>query len=144
MQVGVGLPSTLEGANRDLILNWARKADEGKFSTLGVFDRVLYHSFDSLATLAAVAAVTQRIRLATTVLIAPLRNTVLLAKETATIDQLSGGRLTLGVSIGARRDDYEITEVDQSTRGQKLDEMLAELRSHWEEGKIGPKPVQPN
>jgi alkanesulfonate monooxygenase SsuD/methylene tetrahydromethanopterin reductase-like flavin-dependent oxidoreductase (luciferase family) len=144
MQVGIGLPSTLEGADRDLILNWARKADEGKFSTLGVFDRILYHSFDSMAVLAAVAAVTQRIRLATTVLIAPLRNTALLAKEAATIDQLSGGRLTLGVSIGARRDDYDVTTVDHSIRGKRLDEQLADLRAHWEEGAIGPQCAQTN
>ncbi len=144
MNVGVGLPSTLAGANRDLILNWARKADEGKFSTLGVFDRVLYHSFDSMAVLAAAAAITQRIRLATTVLITPLRNTALLAKEAATIDQLSGGRLTLGVSIGARRDDYDATSTDHSTRGKRLDEQLAELRDHWEAGKIGPQSVQEN
>jgi alkanesulfonate monooxygenase SsuD/methylene tetrahydromethanopterin reductase-like flavin-dependent oxidoreductase (luciferase family) len=125
-------------------LNWARRADEGNFSSLGVFDRVLYHSLESLAVVAAVAAVTQRIRLATTVLIAPLRNTVLLAKEAATIDALSGGRLTLGVSIGARRDDYEVTGVDHGTRGKRLDEQLAELRAHWEESAVGPKPIQPN
>jgi alkanesulfonate monooxygenase SsuD/methylene tetrahydromethanopterin reductase-like flavin-dependent oxidoreductase (luciferase family) len=144
MQVGVGLPSTLKGADRDLIFNWARKADVGTFSTLGVFDRVLYHSFDSMAVLAAVAAITGRIRLATTVLIAPLRNTALLAKEAATIDQLSGGRLTLGVSIGARRDDYDVTAVDHSTRGKRLDAQLADLRAHWEAGAIGPQCTQPN
>jgi alkanesulfonate monooxygenase SsuD/methylene tetrahydromethanopterin reductase-like flavin-dependent oxidoreductase (luciferase family) len=144
MQVGIGLPSTLKSADRDLLLSWARKADESPFSTLGVLDRVLYHSFDSMAVLAAAAAVTQRIRLATTVLIAPLRNTVLLAKEAATIDRLSGGRLTLGVSIGARREDYDITGIDHTTRGKKLDEQLADLRAYWEEGTIGPQPVQAN
>lgn len=144
MNIGIGLPSTLEGADRDLILTWARQADESSFSTLAVFDRVLYHAYEPMAALAAVAALTQRIRLATTVLISPLRNTALLAKQAATIDALSGGRLTLGVSIGARKDDYEVTGNDLSTRGARLDEQLMELRNYWEEGAIGPRAVQPN
>jgi alkanesulfonate monooxygenase SsuD/methylene tetrahydromethanopterin reductase-like flavin-dependent oxidoreductase (luciferase family) len=144
MGVGVGLPSTLAGADRDLIIRWTCKADEGPFSTLGVFDRLLYDSFDSLAALSAAAVLTHRVRLASTILIGPLRNTALLAKEAATIDALSGGRLTLGLAVGARHDDYDVAGVDHSTRGQRLDEQLAELRSIWENGEIGPKPVQPN
>ncbi len=144
MQVGVGSPSTLSGADRDLIIQWTCKADEATFSTLGVFDRLLYDSYDSLAVLSAAAVLTQRIRLASTVLIGPLRNTALLAKEAATIDVLSGGRLTLGLAVGARHDDYDAAGVDHRTRGKRLDEQLAELRSIWEEGAIGPKPVQAN
>lgn len=142
MQVGIGLPNTLPGANRGLILDWARKADAGSFSTLGVFDRVLYDSYDSLAVLAAAAAITERIWLATTILISPLRNTALLAKEAATIDALSGGRFTLGLSIGARKDDYDVVGADHSTRGQRLDEQLSDLRNYWEKNEIGPKPIQ--
>jgi alkanesulfonate monooxygenase SsuD/methylene tetrahydromethanopterin reductase-like flavin-dependent oxidoreductase (luciferase family) len=144
MQVGVGSPSTLSGADRDLIIQWTCKADEATFSTLGVFDRLVYDSYDSLAVLSAAAVLTQRIRLASTVLIGPLRNTALLAKEAATIDVLSGGRLTLGLAVGARHDDYDAAGVDHRTRGKRLDEQLAELRSIWEEGAIGPKPVQAN
>lgn len=142
MQVGIGLPNTLPGANRDLLLNWMRQADEGPFHILGVFDRVLYDSYESLTLLAAAAALTHRIRLATTVLVAPLHNTALLAKMSATIDALSSGRLTLGVAVGARHDDYEAVGVDPSARGKRLDEQLAELRAHWEDGAIGPQPVQ--
>jgi len=144
MNVGVGLPSTLKGATRDLIMQWTCKADEGPFSTLGVFDRLLYDSYEPMSLLAAAAVLTRRIRLASTVLIGPLRNPALLAKEAATIDALSNGRLTLGLAVGARHDDYDAAGVDHSTRGKRLDEMLAALRSHWEDGAIGPKPVQPN
>ncbi len=144
MQIGVGLPNTLAGADRELIIQWARKADAGPFSSLGTFDRLAYDSLESLTVLSAAAVLTQRVRLASTVLIGPLRNTALLAKEAATIDVLSGGRLTLGLAVGARKDDYDAALVDHGTRGKRLDEQLAALRLHWEEGTIGPKPVQPN
>jgi alkanesulfonate monooxygenase SsuD/methylene tetrahydromethanopterin reductase-like flavin-dependent oxidoreductase (luciferase family) len=144
MQVGVGLPNTLSGADRDLILNWARQADGGPFSSLGLFDRLLYDSYEPLTTIAAAAAVTNRIRLATTILIAPLHNTVLLAKATATIDALANGRLTLGVAVGARETDYTAAGVPYQERGTRLAQQLADLRRYWEEESIGPRPIQPH
>jgi alkanesulfonate monooxygenase SsuD/methylene tetrahydromethanopterin reductase-like flavin-dependent oxidoreductase (luciferase family) len=144
MQIGVGLPNTTPGADRELLLNWARQADEGPFSNLGVLDRLAYDSYEPLTVLAAAAAVTRRIRLATTIVISPLRNTALLAKEAASVDALSGGRLTLGLAVGARRDDYTFAGVEYSIRGKRLTEQLAALRAHWENETFGPKSVQPN
>jgi alkanesulfonate monooxygenase SsuD/methylene tetrahydromethanopterin reductase-like flavin-dependent oxidoreductase (luciferase family) len=144
MQVGIGLPNTTPGADRDLLINWARQADEGPFSTLGVLDRLVYDSYDPLTVLVAAAAVTQRIRLATTIVISPLRNTALLAKEAASIDALSGGRLTLGLAVGARPDDYTAAGVDYPVRGKRLTEQLAALRAQWEDEAFGPRPVQPH
>jgi alkanesulfonate monooxygenase SsuD/methylene tetrahydromethanopterin reductase-like flavin-dependent oxidoreductase (luciferase family) len=126
------------------MLRWICAADKGPFSSLGVFDRLPYQSLEPLTTLAAAAVLTERMRLATTVLVGPLRNTALLAKEAATIDVLSDGRLTLGIAVGARQDDYAVAQVDHVTRGKRLDEQLAALRSYWEEDVVGPKPVQPN
>jgi alkanesulfonate monooxygenase SsuD/methylene tetrahydromethanopterin reductase-like flavin-dependent oxidoreductase (luciferase family) len=83
------------------------------------------------------------VRLVTMVVIGPLRNTVLLAKQAASLDLLSGGRLTLGLAIGARADDYQALGVDQRGRGRRLGEQLAELRSVWEKAEVGPEPVQP-
>jgi alkanesulfonate monooxygenase SsuD/methylene tetrahydromethanopterin reductase-like flavin-dependent oxidoreductase (luciferase family) len=143
MQVGVGLPSTLRGADGALIVEWARRADAGPFGSLGVFDRLVYDAWDPLVALAAAAAVTQRVRLATTVVIGPLRNNALLAKQAASIDCLSNGRLTLGLALGARRDDYVAAGVDYAGRGRRLDEQLAELRARWEDESFGPRPVQP-
>lgn len=139
VQVGVGLPNTLSGADGEFILNWARQADAGPFSSLGTFDRVLYDSYEPLTTVAAAAAVTQRIRLATTILIAPLHNTAVLAKMSATINALSNGRFTLGVAVGARQDDYTTAGVPYRERGQRLAEQLAALRAHWEDEAIGPR-----
>ncbi|HJZ49364.1 MAG TPA: LLM class flavin-dependent oxidoreductase [Roseiflexaceae bacterium] len=143
MELGIGLPNTLNGASGELLLAWARRADAGPFASLGVFDRLLYHSFDPLISLAAVAGATSRISLATTIIIGPLRNDALLAKEAATLDALSGGRLTLGLALGARRDDYTAAGVDYAARGQRLDQQLAALRGYWEDERFVPHPARP-
>jgi alkanesulfonate monooxygenase SsuD/methylene tetrahydromethanopterin reductase-like flavin-dependent oxidoreductase (luciferase family) len=142
MDVGIGLPSTVAGVGGEAIYAWARVADSGPFASLSVFDRVAYDSLDPLVTLAAVAPLTQRVRLATTVLIGPLRNTKLLAKEAATIDVLSGGRLTLGLALGAREDDYQATGSSYSDRAKRLTHQLRELREVWDGDQAGPQPIQ--
>ena len=92
MDVGIGLPATIPGANREQILEWARKAEQRGFSSLGTIDRVVYANYEPLIALAAAAAVTERIRLATTILLAPNRaNGALLAKQAASVDALSAG-----------------------------------------------------
>ncbi len=143
MQIGVGLPTTLPGADGQLIIEWARQADEGPFSSVGVVDRVVYDSYNSLTALAAVAGVTQRVRLATIIVIGLLRNTTMLAKAAASLDALSGGRLVMGMGVGARKDDYEATGIDYGSRGRRFAEQLATLRDLWEEG-IGPKAARPS
>lgn len=142
MRVGIGLPNTNPGADRDLMLQWACAAEAAPFTSLAVLDRVKYGSFEPLTLLAAAAALTSRIRLATMIAIAPIRNTTMLAKEAATIDVLSGGRLTLGLAIGARHDDYEAVGIDHNTRGEVFSRQLGELRDHWTGDQIGPKTVQ--
>jgi alkanesulfonate monooxygenase SsuD/methylene tetrahydromethanopterin reductase-like flavin-dependent oxidoreductase (luciferase family) len=132
MRVGVGLPNTIPGSSGALVLDWARRADSGPFSSLGVLDRVAYESLEPFTTLAAAAAVTSRARLVTMVVIGPLRSGALLAKQAASVDALSGGRLVLGLSIGARREDYDATGTPYSTRGRRLSEQLQDLRSYWE------------
>jgi alkanesulfonate monooxygenase SsuD/methylene tetrahydromethanopterin reductase-like flavin-dependent oxidoreductase (luciferase family) len=144
MRVGVGLPSILPGASRDLVLEWARRAEDGPFTSLGTIDRVAYDMHEPMLALAAAAAVTARARLVTMVLIGPLRNTALLAKQAASLDSLSGGRLVLGVSIGARKSDYEAAGVPTRDRGARFSEQLVALRSHWEgDTGVGPRPVRP-
>lgn len=143
MRVGVGLPATLPGAPGRLLTEWARRADAGPFSSLGVLDRVLYDNYEPMTALAAAAAVTDRIPLASTIVIAPLRNTVLLAKQAASINALSGGRLVMGVGLGARSDDYEATANTYRTRGRRLTQQLAEMRACWEDSRIGPSAATP-
>jgi alkanesulfonate monooxygenase SsuD/methylene tetrahydromethanopterin reductase-like flavin-dependent oxidoreductase (luciferase family) len=138
MNVGVGLPTTTPGATGELVLEWARRADAGAFSSIAVLDRVAYDSFEPFAALAAAAGVTQRVRLATMIAIGPLRPTGLLAKQAASVHQLAGGRLTLGLAVGARTEDYETAGVESRGRGRKLAEQLAYIRGGIDGDRVGP------
>jgi alkanesulfonate monooxygenase SsuD/methylene tetrahydromethanopterin reductase-like flavin-dependent oxidoreductase (luciferase family) len=142
VDVGIGLPNAVRGVDRAGILEWAVRAEAAGFSSLGTIDRIVYPNYESLIALAAAAAVTERIRLATDILIAPLRtNTALLAKQAATIDNLSGGRLMLGLAPGGREDDYDVSGVDFHRRGRAFDAQLAELERLWSgERGVGPPP----
>jgi alkanesulfonate monooxygenase SsuD/methylene tetrahydromethanopterin reductase-like flavin-dependent oxidoreductase (luciferase family) len=139
MRVGIGLPNTVPGVDGALVVEWARRADDGPFSTLGVLDRIPYPSLDPFACLAAAAAVSDRIGLATMVAIGPIRAAAILAKQAASVDAVSGGRLTLGLALGARLDDYAAVGVDPRNRGRVLDEQLVAIRDAWEEARIGPR-----
>jgi alkanesulfonate monooxygenase SsuD/methylene tetrahydromethanopterin reductase-like flavin-dependent oxidoreductase (luciferase family) len=147
MEVGIGLPATIPGVEPDQLLEWARRAEAQGFSSLGTLDRLVYPNYEPLIALAAAAAVTERIRLATAILIAPYRaNGALLAKQAATVDHLSNGRLVLGVAPGGREDDYATSGVDFHARGKLFDEMLEQWRRIWAgekfgvAGAIGPPP----
>ncbi|MEU8270007.1 LLM class flavin-dependent oxidoreductase [Sphaerisporangium sp. NPDC049002] len=133
MNVGLGLPIS----DIDTLLTWARGAEAGPFTALGLLDRVVYDNPEPLVTLAAIAGATSRIRVMTEVLVAPLRQTALLAKETATLDRVSGGRFTLGVGVGVREDDFRVADVEYRRRGRRLDEQMAILRRVWSGGPYG-------
>jgi len=128
MRIGVGLPTSTPGHDRELLLRWAETADGLGFTSLGVVDRVLYDCWDALDALTLAAGVTDRARLVTMILIGPLRETSELARQAAELQARSGGRLVLGLGIGARHDDYQARSVDPSRRGRVLSEQLAHLR----------------
>jgi alkanesulfonate monooxygenase SsuD/methylene tetrahydromethanopterin reductase-like flavin-dependent oxidoreductase (luciferase family) len=142
MKVGIGLPNAVRGVNRAGIVEWAQRAERAGFASLGTLDRLVYANYESLIALAAAAEVTERIELVTDIFIVPLRsNTALLAKQAATIDSLSGGRLTLGLAPWGRRDDFEASGVDFSRRGRIFERQLDEMTAVWSgERGIGPAP----
>jgi len=139
MNVGVALPNAVPRATGAQLTEWARRAEVRGFSTLGTIDRIRYDNYEPLTALAAAAAVTERIGLATTVLLGPLRtNTVELAKQARSVNAVSGGRLTLGLGLGAREDDYGISDVELKGRGKRLDAMLEEMKGIWDGDEVGP------
>lgn len=143
MRLGVGLPSGVPAASGRLVLDWAARADAGPFASVACVDRLAYDAFEPIATLAAAAAVTRRVALAGLVITAPMRNTAMLAKAAASVDALSGGRLVLGLAIGARHEDYDIAGIEHRDRGRRFSQQLAELRNWWAHPKIGPRPARP-
>lgn len=151
MKIGIGLPGNVPGTKGDFILEWAQRADAGPFSTLGTIDRLVYQNYEPFIMLASAAAVTTRIRLMTAVMLAPLRNTGVLAKQAASLDAISNGRLTLGFGVGRRADDYKAAPAQYNNRGRRLEQQIATMRRIWngedvdtdnEVGPMGPPPVQ--
>jgi alkanesulfonate monooxygenase SsuD/methylene tetrahydromethanopterin reductase-like flavin-dependent oxidoreductase (luciferase family) len=131
------------------MLEWMGRAERGPFSSVAVTDRVVAPALEPLAVLALAAGATRRVRLMTSVVIGPTRETTLLARQAATIDVLSNGRFTLGVGIGVRANDYQATGFDFHRRGRRAEEQLALLRRLWageplseELGVIGPPPAR--
>ncbi len=149
MKIGIGFPAWIPGVQGSFLIDWAKAADAGPFSSLGLIDRIIYANHEPLIARAGAAGATRRIRLGTTVLLAPLRETTLLAKQAASLDAISGGRLTLGLGVGAREDDFSATSSDFHKRGKRFDQQLEGMERIWtgqafdaEIGPIGPRPVQ--
>jgi alkanesulfonate monooxygenase SsuD/methylene tetrahydromethanopterin reductase-like flavin-dependent oxidoreductase (luciferase family) len=128
VDIGIGIPNSVRGTTGPQLLEWARRADAAGFSTLATIGRVAYPSYEELTVFAAAGAVTERIRFTSNILLAPTRSTAELAKQAATVQELTGGRLTLGLGVGAREDDFRLTGRDFATRGRLFDQQLADLR----------------
>jgi alkanesulfonate monooxygenase SsuD/methylene tetrahydromethanopterin reductase-like flavin-dependent oxidoreductase (luciferase family) len=145
VDIGIGLPVTIAGAGRTELLDWARRAEARGFASLGTLDRIAYPNYDPLIALAAAGAVTERIRLATTVLLGAARGSIpVLAKQAMSVHRLSGDRLVLGLAVGARPDDYRVAGVPFDRRGRLLDALAAGLRTAWEgENGEGAAPLGP-
>lgn len=147
MDVGIGLPNAVSNATRQQLLTWGRAAEEAGFSSLGTIDRIVYPNYEPLIALTAAAAVTERIRLVTSVLLGPLRmNPAIVAKQVLSLDAIAGGgRAVLGIGLGGREDDYRVSGAAMSNRGEWQDRAVAQIRrifdgADGDEGKIGPRP----
>lgn len=132
MQVGLNIPVMVPGLDRDAILEWSRRIDRGPFSCIAAGERITFPNPEILVTLSAAAAVTERAKIALTVLVLPLHATAVVAKQIATLDVLSGGRVVLGVGGGARREDYAAAEREfDIAKLARLEAQVAELRRIW-------------
>jgi alkanesulfonate monooxygenase SsuD/methylene tetrahydromethanopterin reductase-like flavin-dependent oxidoreductase (luciferase family) len=150
MQVGLALPTMADGWSRATFLDWCSIVDDGPFSSISTGERITFHNPEILTTLAACAALTERVRVMTNVVVTPWHATTLLAKQLATIDVISEGRLDVGIGVGARGQDYESVGASMQHRHDRLDEQAAELRRLWAgeapvagAPPLGPRVVQP-
>ncbi|MBW2420604.1 MAG: LLM class F420-dependent oxidoreductase [Deltaproteobacteria bacterium] len=151
MKIGAIFPTTEIGNDPAVIRDWAQTAEGLGYSHITFFDHVLgaehadrtpplagpyteHHPFhEPFVVMSFIAAVTSRIELATGILILPQRQTVLVAKQAAELDVLSGGRLRLGVGSGWNHVEYESLGADYGSRGRRMDEQVELMRRLWRE-----------
>ncbi|WP_116373687.1 LLM class flavin-dependent oxidoreductase [Mycobacterium sp. MFM001] len=134
-----------------VLRDWAQAIDEGPFSSLCWGERIAFDNPEALTLLGALGAWTDRVRLVTTVIVPQLHDPVMLAKALATGDMLSSGRLTVGVGVGGRVEDYEAVGADLTTQTMRgMAERVAVMKRVWLGEKVtesvlpvGPAPAQP-
>ena len=140
MKVGISLPVRELKDDLGAIRAFAQMADDVGYTHLRVPDQVLRpksgHLHEPLMILAYVAAVTQRIELVPSVVIAPARQTALLAKQLATLERMSGGRVRLGIGVGGSTAEYHALGEDFHTRGARCEEQIDLLRRLWSESEV--------
>lgn len=149
MDIAMTLPTMLVH-DRAQTIEWCRAIDEGPWSSLAVPERVTYTSHSWVVELAAAAALTDRVRLWTTIIVLPAHDAVDVAKQLASVDVLCDGRLTVGIGVGGREHDYRAIDGTFERRWSRMDEQVATMRRIWAgeppfEGAdpVGPPPVQP-
>lgn len=149
MKVGMGLPFRTPTESWGLIEQMVRKVESGPYSSFAVIDRLAYDNYEPLILLAALAPMTKRLRLMTAVLVGPWRNAGVLAKQAATVDAISGGRLTLGMGVGSRPDDSFVAPAEFHDRGKRFSEQLRLMKAIWRgeqisgaQRPVGPLPVR--
>ena len=149
MDVGICIPYMERDYDRATTLDWCRLVDDGPFSTLSCGERVTSYTQHMTVIMAAAAAITKRVRINPSLYVMPMHEAAWVAKEVATLDVLSGGRVTVTVGVGGREFDYRAVNASFKKRHQKLDDQIAEMKSIWAgeppfEGcdPIGPAPVQ--
>ena len=152
MRIGIGLPQLGRFADVDTLRRVATAAEASGLSSLWVIDRLLvplnprsaypasadgtlpaeqHTAIDPLVALSVAATVTDRIRLGTSVLVAPWYPPVVLARALASVDLASAGRLTVGLGVGWSLDEYEAVGAPMQQRGRRLDEIVELLNSLW-------------
>jgi alkanesulfonate monooxygenase SsuD/methylene tetrahydromethanopterin reductase-like flavin-dependent oxidoreductase (luciferase family) len=121
----------MSATDRATLLEWFRRVDRGPFATLATGERELWPQIEQHAFLSAAAAVTERVKIMSHVMVVPMHPPVLLAKRLASIDVISGGRFVLGAGTGGRTDDYYAAGSSFDNRWRRLDESVAIMKRVW-------------
>ncbi|NKI18450.1 LLM class flavin-dependent oxidoreductase [Spongiibacter sp. KMU-166] len=148
MKIGICLPYMKRDLNRSTFTDWCRVIDQGPFHSLSCGERITGYSLEMRNILAFAAARTERVRIVPALYVLPMHSAVQAAKEIATLDILSEGRVTLTVGVGGREKDYQALGADMRGRFQRMDEQVALMKRVWrgeqieDFDEIGPNPVQ--
>jgi len=149
MKIGLCMPYMERDYDRKAILSWCRRIDQGPFSSISCGERITGYTFEMRILLAAAAAVTERVRIVPSLYVLPMHSAVWAAKEIATLDQLSDGRVDVVVGVGGREQDYRAVGANFGKRHQRMDEQVAEMHRIWQgeeafpgSGEVGPRPIQ--
>ena len=148
MTVGVALPQMAADLDRDRLVAWCRGIDEGPFSSVSAGERITFHNLDGFTLCSAAAALTSRVRVLVNVVVLPWHAPAMVAKELASLDVVSGGRVDIAVGVGGRQQDYAALGSPFAGRHGRLDAAVHELRRLWGGGAaadgeaVGPSPVQ--
>lgn len=149
MKIGMSLPTMAKGFTSASFRSWCRAIDEGPYSSISAGERLTFVNPELLTSLAAAAALTSRVDIFANLVVAPLHPPAVLAKELATIDVLSEGRLVVGLGVGGRPHDYQAAGVAWTRRHQQVDDMALALRAIWSgesafdgADPVGPSPVR--
>lgn len=136
MELGLNLPVMAPGLDRARLLDWAERIERGPFRSLAAGERINFPNPEPLVALSACAARTERVRLVFSVLVLPTHAPARLAKQIATLDRLSQGRVTLGVGVGGREEDYAALGVPfAGNRWRRMEAGVAELKRLWAGGR---------
>ena len=149
MDIGIALPQMALGLDRARVEAWCRGVDEGPYSSISAGERITFHNLEGITLCSAAAMLTHRVRVFLNVAVAPWHAPAMLAKQLATIDVLSNGRVDVAVGVGGRQQDYDALGATFERRHSRVDSTVAELRRLWDGGPaadgqpVGPPPVQP-
>ena len=150
MKIGVALPTMAAGYTGPLLREWCSMVDQGPYSSISTGERLTFVNPELISTLSACAALTERVDVLANIVVAGLHRPAMLAKQLATIDVLSEGRLVVGLGVGGRPHDYQAVDAPFRSRHDTVDELAARLRELWAgvppfEGAdpIGPACTQP-
>jgi len=131
MRIGIGLPNTIPGTPGRRLVDWAKQAEGAGFHTLSTIGRVVFPTHDELIALTAAAAVTERIELFSNVTVEPLFDPIILARQAASLDQISNGRFVLGMGVGWNPNDFAVVGRGFTDRGKRLDADLELMHALW-------------
>jgi len=142
LKIGISISNYGEIPTREFLINAAKKTEENQLDSIWTSDHIIVPKenapwtrvFETITTLSFFASITQKIILGTSILVVPLRDPTVLAKQIATLDSLSNGRLILGVGIGSNKSEFNFLGKDFARRGNTTENNINTMREFWKKG----------